>query len=500
VILIVEDSKIINKALTKKLQSLGYEVESVFTFKEAKEKLQQKKYDLIVLDLHLPDGEGRDLIESVHSLTDTKIVVMTTSTDEELREELFELGIIDYIIKDKNLYFSIQEVADVIENFNKRKTYRLLVIDDSKFITKQLEKMLQPRKYEVDVAFKGKDGIELIKSNDYDLVILDMQLPDIHGLEVLNYIRSSKDYSHIPVIVLTGSATPELVRKILKSGANDLLKKPFIIEEFILKIDLWIDYFNKERELEKKNKELEYVNKYLQDLVALEIQRNREQEKMMMLQSRQAQMGEMIAMIAHQWKQPLNSINMAMHIIKLEAKKLNNEKIISLVEKIEKQVKHLAETIEEFRNFFKPQKKRVKTNLKEIVLKALSLIEDSLKDKNIKVIKEFKNIRDCSVYENEMVQVVLNILKNAEDALVERGVKNPEIHILVDGKMLIIEDNAGGIANDIKNKIFEPYFSTKDKNGTGIGLYMSKIIVEEHCNGKLLVENGTKGARFIIKI
>jgi signal transduction histidine kinase len=219
----------------------------------------------------------------------------------------------------------------------------------------------------------------------------------------------------------------------------------------------------------------------------------------MFTQSRQAQMGEMISMIAHQWRQPLNAISAAINVIKLKAFKKDCN-FLDITDKIQTQINYLSSTINDFRDFFKPQKEKRITNFKKIVEKALILIGDSLKNKNIEVKLNIKEVKDFLSYENELIQVVLNLFKNAEDILVEKNIKNPQIIVDIDKDILSIEDNAGGIPEDIIEHIFDPYFSTKDKNGTGLGLYMSKIIVEEHCNGELKVENTKQGAKFTIRL
>ncbi len=502
-ILVVEDSKTINKIIAKELKSLGFYVSQAFTLKEAREFLKKNIYDLIILDLHLPDGEGSELIANIQSLTKTKVVVLTSLQDEELREELFSFGIIDYILKDTNLLYSISEVVKVIHSIEKKNGRNILAIDDSKFICKQIETTLEPRNYNVDFARTGKDGLDKIFNNNYELLILDVELPDINGLRVLNIIRSRKRYNSMPIIVLTGTASADIVRELLKNGANDIVKKPFIFEEFILKVDLWIDYFNKSKEIKDKNEKLKNINKNLEVLVSEEVEKNRQKDHIMFSQSRQAQMGEMIAMIAHQWRQPLNIISTANMLLLQKARlnKLNKKTIEDVCQKISTSIRYMSETIDDFRNFFKPDKKKSVTNFEKIIEKAYQLVRGSLEHNGIDFIVKKREVEDFETYENELVQVLLNLIKNAEDALKEKNTDKKYIKVTIDKNRLTVEDNAGGIPVDIIDKIFDPYFSTKSKKeGTGLGLYMSKIIIEEHCKGKLLVENNDKGARFTIII
>jgi DNA-binding response OmpR family regulator len=500
-ILIIEDSKTINNIISKVLRSLKFNVSQAFTLAQARDLIKNNNYKLIILDLHLPDGEGSDLIANIKSLSKTKVIILTSSHDYKLREELFEFGILDYIIKDSNLMYSINEIVKVIENISNIEKKKILVIDDSKIICSQVKTILEPRNYIVEFCINGKDGLLELRKENYDLVILDMELPDIHGLKVLELIRKDKQFISLPIIVLSGTSNPEIIRNVLKNGANDFLKKPFVFEEFILKVDLWIDYFFKTKELKEKTLELQFVNKNLEKLVMQEVEENSKKDKMLFQQSRHAQMGEMIAMIAHQWRQPLNSINAAITVVNQKVKrgKFDENTANEITSKIYSYIDHLSSTIDDFRNFFRVDKEKTYTNFEIILKKSLNLIEGSLKTNDINLIYTKNNIIEFKTYENELVQVVLNLFKNAEDVLIENEIEDKTIQITIEGKCLSIKDNAGGIPSDIIDKIFDPYFSTKTKkDGTGLGLYMSKTIIEDHCHGKLIVQNEDDGALFKI--
>lgn len=499
-ILVIEDSKTMNNIITKELSSLGFDISQAYTLKDAQEFLTKKTYNLIILDLHLPDGEGSELIANIQCLTKTKVVVLTSTQDDELRDELFAYGILDYIIKDKNLLYSISEIVKIIQTVIIKQKDKILIIDDSNFICKQVKTVLEPRNYIVQKANSAKTGLEFLEKEDFDLLILDMQLPDMHGIKVLEKVRKQTRFINLPIVVLSGTSTPDIVRNCLKNGASDFLKKPFVFEEFILKIDLWIDYYKQKKENREKTQELEYINKNLKELVDDEVKKNKEKDKLMILKSRQIQMGEMIAMIAHQWRQPLNAIAMVVNFIELRVQTNNFDKkiILDTTSKINDYIQHLSKTIDDFRDFFKPKKDMQKSNFEKIVKQALNIVEYEIRKSDIKINLKVNNVMDICVYENEMLQVVLNILKNAQDVLVEKKVSFASIYITVDGNILSIEDNGGGIEDGIIYKIFEPYFSTKNRDGTGLGLYMSKLIVEEHLKGELLVKNKEHGACFKI--
>ena len=268
--------------------------------------------------------------------------------------------------------------------------------------------------------------------------------------------------------------------------------------------------FKRENELQEANKlliqksaEISKINSSLEEKIAQEIEKNRKKDQQMLQQSRLAQMGEMISMIAHQWRQPLNAISAAAISLELKANlnQLDTETTVKISKKITGYAQHLSTTINDFRNFFKSNKQQEEVSYTTIVQSVLNIIETSITNKNITLIQKLESEKVFYTYPNELKQVLLNILKNAEEILLERAVVNPTILIKTYDNTLIIQDNGGGIDESIIDKIFDPYFSTKtEKNGTGLGLYMSKTIIEDHCHGKLTVSNNEEGAIFKISL
>ena len=230
-------------------------------------------------------------------------------------------------------------------------------------------------------------------------------------------------------------------------------------------------------------------------------------DKLMFQQSRFAQMGEMISMIAHQWRQPLNFIGTTTAAIQFDVffDKLDKDELLKHTDNIAKQSQYLSDTIDDFRNFFRNDTGVETTSYDELIESVLNIIGESIESKDIEIKKDLKSTTKFTTFANELKHVVINIIKNAEDILIENKVKKPFIKIETyeesENKILAISDNGGGISQEIMLKIFDPYFSTKTKkNGTGLGLYMSKIIVEEHCGGLLQVSNSGDGAVFEIII
>ena len=231
------------------------------------------------------------------------------------------------------------------------------------------------------------------------------------------------------------------------------------------------------------------------------------QEELMIVQSRHAAMGEMISMIAHQWRQPISVIAMDANnvLVDIELDSVESESLKNDVSDIIEQTKHLSQTIDDFRNFFKPNKIRDEVLVQDVYMEALKVISKSLENNDIEIKSDFNSKTVISIYSRELLQVIINILKNAKEALEENREIGREIlsTISENESSIFIEicDNAGGIKRDIQEHIFEPYFSTKDeKNGTGLGLYMSKIIIEKHLKGKLSVSNKNEGSCFLIEL
>lgn len=231
----------------------------------------------------------------------------------------------------------------------------------------------------------------------------------------------------------------------------------------------------------------------------------KDQEEMMIVQSRHAAMGEMIGMIAHQWRQPLAVISMGANnlLLDIEIGDINIPAFKDEAKLIIEQVHHLSHTIEDFRNFFRPDKEKESVDVKDIINETLNIIGKSLENSNIKINFSFSSKAIIRTYKRELIQVFINIINNAKEAMNEntKDEKLLFINTKEEADSVIIEfcDNGGGIKQDIINKIFEPYFSTKGKlTGTGLGLYMSKTIVTKHLGGDIAAKNNQIGGTCMV--
>lgn len=233
----------------------------------------------------------------------------------------------------------------------------------------------------------------------------------------------------------------------------------------------------------------------------------RQKDRMMMQQSRQAAMGEMIGNIAHQWRQPLNTLGLLIQQLPCfyDTPDFTRDFVNSNTDESMKLIEHMSQTIDDFRNFFRPDREKSSFDVKKLVLKTISLIEASFITQNISITKDLEDNLFVSGYPNEFSQVLLTLLNNAREAYAGKEIKKAVVAIRSfrenDLVVVTVTDNAGGIQELIMDRIFEPYFTTKGSGGgTGIGLYMSKTIIQNNMNGSLTARNTDNGAEFRIAI
>ncbi|GFO66671.1 hypothetical protein GMLC_02500 [Geomonas limicola] len=236
------------------------------------------------------------------------------------------------------------------------------------------------------------------------------------------------------------------------------------------------------------------------------VEESRQKDKLLIQQSRLAAMGDMVHNIAHQWRQPLNVLGLHIQSLELdyELGLLDTGRVRRSTEQAMLLLKHMSQTIDDFRNFFVSNKEKTTFSIDAAIERTLSLVGDSLRNNHIAVVTQLQGQATVTGYFNEFCHALLNILQNARDALLERQVEGGKVVIASsmqgDHAVVTITDNAGGIPKEIIEKIFEPYFSTKAVQGTGIGLFMTKNIIEDNMSGSITAHNTEEGAEFRIEI
>jgi signal transduction histidine kinase len=258
-------------------------------------------------------------------------------------------------------------------------------------------------------------------------------------------------------------------------------------------------------DLKQTEAELQSLNETLEQQVSEQTQLNIKQERLLIEQSRNAVMGEMMRNIAHQWRQPLNGVGLVVQNIREDFREniLTEEGLNKDVDTAMQCLNNMSKTINDFRDFYRPDKAKKLFTLYRSIDESLSLIDATLKNSEIEVSLSGDLELQIFGYVNELSQVILNLLANAKDALVDNQIPNGrieiELHQTEHAVMVVIRDNAGGVLEEAMEKIFEPYFTTKI-SGSGIGLYMSKIIIEKYMGGSITFRNTADGAEFTVSI
>jgi two-component system, NtrC family, C4-dicarboxylate transport sensor histidine kinase DctB len=258
-------------------------------------------------------------------------------------------------------------------------------------------------------------------------------------------------------------------------------------------------------ELVAGRKELQNRNDILVKQVKQALRIQKEQQSHLAHQAKLASMGEMISMIAHQWRQPLATISSIISGIQVKQalEVLEDDFLYDRLADMNSVTQRMSQTINDFKEFFVPHQKKERFKLEDIVDAACRIAEPLLIKEKITINRNFSKVSSTESFKSEIVQVILNLLTNSKDVLVEKKVKNSIINIKLSEnateQIIEISDNGGGIDASVAEKIFDPYYSTKrERNGSGLGLYMSKRIIEDHCNGKLIFHNIDNGAMFKI--
>jgi len=326
-------------------------------------------------------------------------------------------------------------------------------------------------------------------NNDLNWVILS-EIDEDEVLIIPNKIKNTIIIDSIIFIIIIIVMIIFLIYRMLKERKKEISKTK--------EINRNLKAINKE--LQESGYELELKNEKLEIRVNEEIKKNEYQRELLFQQSKMASMGEMISNIAHQWRQPLNALSGLVVWInmKYKMKQLTEDDMLIFKVKSNTIIQRMSSTIDDFRNFFSPNKAIDTFRVDRAIDEAIKFVEDSFIANRIEIIKDFKTTREIKNYKNELIQVLLNIFNNSKDAIKEKNIKNGLIKISLEENkknvIIKIQDNGGGIKQDIIDRVFEPYFTTKFKSdGTGIGLYMSKMIIEESMQGKIKLENVKNG-------
>lgn len=374
-----------------------------------------------------------------------------------------------------------------------KKVNSILYVEDEKLVQEQLADVIQDYCNTLYLADNGEQGLLLYQKYKPEIVISDVKMPIMDGIEMVKQIKAIDD--GVRVVFSTAFSDYEFLQSAIEMQVDGYVLKPISLEKFENKLHRLVQDIKNKEDLESK-------------------------EKMLIQQSKVASMGEMLSNIAHQWRQPLSAMAATISSIKLDVslgRDLTPQTITACADSVEDQVAYLSKIIDDFRKFFRPNDNEIPYKMSEFISRCKDLIQASFSNsKTIDVIIEMDNDIENIEYYDQLIQAILNILNNARDALkkVEEtqnrlmflfSIKNNEDNEIV----ITIKDNAGGIPENIIERIFDPYFTTKHKAlGTGLGLYITHTIITSNLKGSIGVENEIfeyrgeeyKGAKFVIKL
>ncbi len=337
---------------------------------------------------------------------------------------------------------------------------------------------------------------------------------------ILGGLRSGVIYTLLSAaVILIAHQTIDLNLSIVAyfSGTTGLLILSVLMYTYRQRVDAYeatltrqnreLETFNSglEQQIAAKTAELIELNASLERKISEKIVEVKQQEEMLIAQSRLAAMGEMLSMIAHQWRQPLSTMSLMIADAQLKAaiggKEIDANAILT---EISDTIGYLSETIDDFKTYFEPQRRLETVSLRTLLDRVIQFTHHRYKMNRISLTVNADKSLEIETYPSELIQIFMNLLNNAADAIIENGPADPYVEITItdsdDWLEIEMLDNGGGIGETYLSRIFEPYFSTKSKNGTGLGLYMTKMILENHMGGTIEASNQGPGARFLVRI
>lgn len=369
-----------------------------------------------------------------------------------------------------------------------KKDFFILIVDDNPTNIQIAANLLNSSGYKSGYAKSGEEALLAVKERPYDLILMDVMMPGIDGFEASKRIKQIKEYEEVPIIFVTAKNTDDDILDGFYSGGVDYIIKPFKGQELKARIDIHL--------------KLKHLRDTLENQVKDETEKRLKQERIATQQSKMAAMGEMMDAVAHQWKQPLNALTLYNQLIMMDYKSgsIDEAYLKDFTENIQLQINHMVTTLDEFRNFFRPNKLQQRFKLIDTINSVLLLMKDELLKNRIEVKIEDNAPLTLLGSQNEFKHLLINLLSNSKDAFIENEIKKRVITIELykNGhfNILAVEDNAGGVPEKIIKDVFKSDVTTKPEGkGTGIGLYMSSQIAQKH-HGILSVKNIDNGARF----
>ena len=517
-VLIVDDDRIIREQLGKELKRNFFSTFIAADGETALDLFDREEIDILLIDIRLPDIDGLELLTKVKARKPgCEVIVMTGFGTHDIAIQSLRRGAIDYLekpIQSEDLNAAIGRAKEKLSE-KEELTYRnvLLVIDDDEEILKLMTRTLEKEGYDVHGASDGTEGLNIIEKTKVDVIITDIQMKGLNGIEVFQ--QAKKMYRDIEGIMVTGHKDQQLAIQAVRAGAIDYITKPINLDDLIFAIQKAIERINLNRNRLYRNRELKLTSEIItkmNDELEKKITERTETLKSTQVQlfqtSKLATLGEMAAGLAHELNQPLAGISLiSRHLQKLaERGKLTEEEIRTSLQDVESSVKRMSLIIQHIRTFARQDAlKFTEVNIDATLEYALNLLGEQLRLHEIEVVREpSQDLPKVQGEPYQLEQVWINIISNARDALDEAGRRRsaePEyqkrltISVSSEGSegspsvSVSFEDNGIGMTAAQKEKIFEPFYTTKEVGkSTGLGMSISFGIIENH-GGRIAVES-----------
>lgn len=361
----------------------------------------------------------------------------------------------------------------------------ILIVEDQPVNIEYIVKIFN-NEHIIKIAKNGNDALNILQNFAVDLVLLDIQIPAPNGYEIAKIMQSTPSLKEIPFIFLTSNSEKDAIVKGFKLGAKDYITKPFDKNELQARVE------NQLKIQKRMGEQIHTIQK---------------QQTQLFHSDRFAQMGQMLHNILHQWKQPLNAISMVCAVA--ESRNKNNNIGFFLketeIQRVKDQIDYMNNTMNSFKNFFRQEQEEITFNLQDVIAKIDILLNHRIHKENVKLEIVLDETIQLKGEFNNFTQVILNLLNNSFDAFKTSTIDNKQITLKSfqneTSIIITIEDNAGGIPDFLlPSKLFEGYITTKQDEGTGLGLELAKKIIEENFQGNIQASNHKDGALFQITL
>ncbi len=523
-VLIVDDDRVTREFLSVEVKRQYFNTRTTANGRDTLALMKENNIDIVLLDVRLPDVDGFEILKKIKQLRpDCEVIVITGFGNQEVAIQALRWGAIDYIekpIKQEELDAALGRAMEKII-IREKLFYQtsVLLIDDDQPTVKRLKSFLEKENYEIHDAGNGSAALKIIEKSKIDIIITDIKMNDIDGIEVIK--RARLVYRDIESIVITGYDEQELAVKALRAGALDYLIKPINLDELLFSLKKAIERINLKRNYLYRNRELKISSEIISKMNEELERRIQEKAKdvnriqtQLFQTSKLATLGEMAAGLAHEMNQPLGGISLvAKHFRKLiELDKLKQKDLENGLGDIEASVKRMSRIIKHIRTFARQDTLTfVRVDVNATIESALSLLGEQLRLHEINIRKQFAEELPLITGEPyQLEQVWINLLTNARDALDEvkhSGTRQKRIVIttrflarpdVVDVRFC---DNGMGMSAAVAEKVFEPFFTTKEVGkATGLGLSISYGIIENHGGKIMLHSNPEQGTSVRIRL